>query len=278
MREKFIIPYRGQGGEPIHIQAAGISYCDGSYCIQRENSSFSVLEAIESGRGTLQIGSRTFHPQGGDGYLLPAHTSHRYCSDSREPWVKYWFNIDGGAMEALVREFGLSEVIYFPQCRLAPFFAEALRTIESAPPEDANDLAVGWVTRIIRKFHQAHHRDGGDAISPIGRQLKELLDQRICEKPPRLEELCRLCNLSEAQLLRIFKRDFGQSPLAYLLQAKIHLACQQLSCSNITVKELSDMLHFTDPFYFSRIFKRKTGYSPRDYHRAHFGRSPEFFC
>ncbi|WP_302453127.1 AraC family transcriptional regulator [Victivallis vadensis] len=272
MREKFIIPYRGMSGGPFHIQAAGISYCDGSYRIQRENSQFFVLEAIESGRGTLRVGNQTFHPQSGDGYLISAHTSHCYYSDSRDPWIKYWFNVDGAAFESLVRGFELSEAVYFPQCHLAPFFAAAMREIAEAPPESAVELAVGLVTRIVRKFYLAHHRNGGDTISPTGRQLKEFLDQHICGETPKLEELCRLCELSEAQLLRVFKRDFGQSPLAYLLQAKIHLACQFLSSSNITVKELAGMLHFTDPFYFSRVFKRKTGCSPRDYHRKTFGR------
>ncbi len=271
MYEKFIIPYQVIREEPFHIQAAGISYCDGSYQIQRENSQFFVLEAIESGQGTLQVGNRTFHPKEGDGYLIAAHTSHCYYSDSRAPWVKYWFNVAGSAFESLVNGFELTDVIYFPQCRLAPFFADAFRQLEGLDQETAADLGTGLVTRILRKFHQAHHRDGGDTISPIGRQLKEFLDQRVCAETPKLTELCSLCNLSEAQMLRIFKRDFGVSPLAYLLRAKITLASQLLSCSNISVKELSGMLHFSDPFYFSRIFKRKTGCSPLRYHQNTFG-------
>ena len=95
MREEFVLPPPVPADSPFQLRLAGVSYCDGSYRIERETADFSVVEYVERGTGTLEIDGEEFHPSAGDLYFLPEGSRHRYWSDAHNPWVKYWMNFGG---------------------------------------------------------------------------------------------------------------------------------------------------------------------------------------
>jgi AraC-like DNA-binding protein len=70
---------------------------------------------------------------------------------------------------------------------------------------------------------------------------------------------------SESQTIRIFKRDWGTTPYRYLLDKRIELAKLYLNGSARSIKQIADELGFVDEFYFSDIFKKKTGLAPGRY-------------
>ena len=71
MREEFVLPPPVPADSPFQLRLAGVSYCDGSYRIERETADFSVVEYVERGTGTLEIDGEEFHPSAGDLYFLP---------------------------------------------------------------------------------------------------------------------------------------------------------------------------------------------------------------
>ena len=73
---------------------------------------------------------------------------------------------------------------------------------------------------------------------------------------------------SESQTIRIFKRAYGVTPYAYLLEKKLDLAGQLLRDTNLSVREIAEKLSFADEYYFSNVFKKKTGVSPSVYRRG----------
>jgi AraC-like DNA-binding protein len=57
-------------------------------------------------------------------------------------------------------------------------------------------------------------------------------------------------------------------PYRYALLRKIELAKQLLSETAMSVKEIASYLSFEDEFYFSGLFRQKTGHSPTGYRKA----------
>ena len=55
------------------------------------------------------------------------------------------------------------------------------------------------------------------------------------------------------------------TPYQYYIQLKIHKAESLLEQENITVKEAAHRMGFDDQYYFSRLFKNKTGVSPSEW-------------
>jgi len=95
--------------------------------------------------------------------------------------------------------------------------------------------------------------------------LRDMLEKHIAAPSPSLAQLAKKIGRSEAQMLRIFRRDFGTSPIAFLLERKLEQAMVLLLNTELTVKEIAAGLGFCDEFYFSRMFRKKCGKSPREY-------------
>lgn len=67
-------------------------------------------------------------------------------------------------------------------------------------------------------------------------------------------------------LSTIFKKAYSVSPNEYIMNKRITKAKDLLSVfPPISIKQIAVMIGYTDPFYFSRIFKMTTGQTPTDY-------------
>jgi len=73
---------------------------------------------------------------------------------------------------------------------------------------------------------------------------------------------------SKEYLKKMFKRETGLTPLQYLTNKRLEIAAGTLStylAGSRNVSETARMCGFADPLYFSRLFKKKYGVSPRNY-------------
>jgi len=81
-------------------------------------------------------------------------------------------------------------------------------------------------------------------------------------------KLAEAVNASEDYLTRVFHRELGISPWEYLNRYRVHRAKELLRTTNESVKEIASEVGFKDPAYFSRVFRKLTGLSPRSYRQA----------
>ena len=81
----------------------------------------------------------------------------------------------------------------------------------------------------------------------------------------RVQELCACVNLNESNTIKLFKRRLGCTPVEYINQVRVNRAKELLLRSDLCVKEIAWQTGFTDAFYFSRVFKKMEGRSPRSF-------------
>ena len=55
------------------------------------------------------------------------------------------------------------------------------------------------------------------------------------------------------------------APVEYLIHLRIRQACRLLDTTGLTVREIGFRVGFEDPYYFSRMFRKLMGQSPRQY-------------
>ena len=72
-----------------------------------------------------------------------------------------------------------------------------------------------------------------------------------------------LLHVSENYLIRLFTSNTGISPGDYFMNIKINNAISLLESTKKSISEIADALGFSDPLYFSRVFRRRVGVSPR---------------
>jgi AraC-like DNA-binding protein len=92
-----------------------------------------------------------------------------------------------------------------------------------------------------------------------------VLIKNTLNEPLTLKQLAAEARLSVPHYASLFKKKTGSSPIQMYAQMRIQLACDLLDRSNLSVSAVSDECGYSDPFYFSRTFKRIVGLAPTQY-------------
>ena len=115
-----------------------------------------------------------------------------------------------------------------------------------------------------------------DALcSAISRQREEYNPvskgaELICaewNKNRKISEYARMCGVSEGGFYLHFKKHYGKSPVEYRNGIRINTAVSLLTNTDLDISEIALRCGFEDAYYFSRIFKKSVGLSPRGYRR-----------
>lgn len=80
-----------------------------------------------------------------------------------------------------------------------------------------------------------------------------------------LNEIAACVCYNSSHVSRFFHQMTGQTLSQYILQQRMEEACRCLSCGNDSIQAISEKLGFDSAQYFSNVFKKYTGVSPRDY-------------
>ncbi len=80
-----------------------------------------------------------------------------------------------------------------------------------------------------------------------------------------LDEVSREVNISPYYFSKLFKDESGENFIEYLTRIRIEKAKEMLRSPEMSIKEVSLKVGYSDPNYFSRIFKRQTDMTPREY-------------
>ncbi|HOB37158.1 MAG TPA: AraC family transcriptional regulator [Candidatus Avimonas sp.] len=77
-----------------------------------------------------------------------------------------------------------------------------------------------------------------------------------------VSDLARMCGISEVYLRKIFRKEFGKTPVEYINALRLSFAKDLLRYGNYSVKEACFLSGFNDESYFSRAFRRRYGKPP----------------
>ncbi len=105
------------------------------------------------------------------------------------------------------------------------------------------------------KMHLGHCRP---AVIHLRHNCEQLLD---------VDHLAKLCNVSRSYFFSLFRRETGMTAQQYQRRERLIRARKLLLFTRKSVAEIGEEVGWSDPFHFSRIFTRETGYSPTKYRR-----------
>ena len=85
-----------------------------------------------------------------------------------------------------------------------------------------------------------------------------------------MQNLSARFKVTPSYISRIINANCDTSPMDYYMKLKIEEAKKLLiSDNNILIKDISDSLGFSDQYYFSKVFKSYTGYSPAEFKKVY---------
>ncbi len=244
---------------------------------ERSNLNEGIVIYCVDGRGHLKIHDNHYPVTAGDVAYCAPDTHHAYEAGQSDPWSIYWMHVSGKKLDKLggfhhsfshnpVQHIGL-----MPE--LIIFFRSLVQNFDTTgnPPR--------WLLSSLCAQHILAHIANAPKLEqgtiPHVKMLNTLIKHMhaIAETRVSLDELIKNTGFSKTYLCRLFKEFTGFSLMAYMNKIRIEKACVMLTTTEMMVFEISDRLGFDDPYYFSRLFKKSTGHSPRKFRKIHLADS-----
>lgn len=94
------------------------------------------------------------------------------------------------------------------------------------------------------------------------------LDWEAKITPNPTKKYADLSGYGMSQFVKSFKATTGKTPTRYMIDSKIAKAKEILVTTSLPMDQVASLCGYADPLYFSRIFKKRVGISPREYRKS----------
>jgi len=88
------------------------------------------------------------------------------------------------------------------------------------------------------------------------------------KEPLTLEQLAEEAHMNKYYLSHAFKREFGVSPINYMISRRIEESKYLLAETDLSTSQIAQLLGFSSLSYFSQVFRRSQDVSPMEYRRS----------
>lgn len=123
-----------------------------------------------------------------------------------------------------------------------------------------------WLRRFRDKLCKLLNDRKENRSDKLVEQAKKYIGEHYTEKLT-LAEIAEVLNISAGHLSITFKKFTGTTLSDYIANIKIEHAKELIDTHQYLMYEVSDMLGFDNPYYFSKVFKKVTGISPREHEK-----------
>lgn len=268
--KRFYLDLNPSRNRRLAVVCGGLERATPEYAIHRATFPFFCIEYVGRGGGTVRLGGRSYALQPGRLFAYGPDIRQDIESDPASPLVKYFVNFTGTAARDLLRGCGLSPgrvSSMFPPNELEALFSEL---IDCGVRNTANTagLCAKLLECLALKIADSHAplaKSEALAFNTYQHALRHI--QEHFRRLKSLQQISAECRVDNAYLCRLFRRFGHQSPYQHLQRLKMNQAADLLRKPAALVKQVAEEVGFTDPFQFSRAFKRVFGTSPDAFRR-----------
>lgn len=282
-------PHRNTDMKINNLLMLNVGYArhNGDWNFDKVNSPFTRIYYVTKGHAEVitSTGRHTLEP--GYMYIIPAFTEHSDVCDGifehyyvhiyeDAPWGEditgshiFPFGIEGTELdEMLFRdlcEHNMAMSLKFSDPKIYDnkhSLIECVRLNRERPLFDRLE-SMGIIARLIARFVRyatPRFQTADPRIAEAIRTINENIDETVS-----IDRLAGDAHMSKDYFIRLFKHELGATPMQFIIESKMTKAKLMLSSENISVKEVAYSLGYYDLSYFSRLFRRHTAMTPRQY-------------
>ena len=213
-----------------------------------------LLHYVISGYGTF-VEKGTYHDVGpGDTFVIAPYEETYYEADKCAPWHYIWIGFTGSLPKPLD-----VPVLHIPA--LGEIFMEARKCRDMSSGRSAYLSGKLWeLFSCLLDSEQTEY----DYVSQAVHCMKLEYANGI-----GIAEIAQRLNLNRSYLSSLFKERMGVSPQTYLTNLRTEKAIELMVKYKKSPSVAAISTGYSDVYQFSRMFKRHTGYAPREYIRLY---------
>ena len=257
---------------PLNIYIAGTTRPTADFYITSQTPesmtlSHYQLEYVLEGKIFIDIEGKTYSAEAGDLFFINKATRRTLYSDKKSPVKKMFVTAKGPLIDGMVKAYKFKEPIIIARVDVEKNFRSILNILEKAPVY--TPLVRDNIGKEILEIIQTVARELNLVDTTIERQnvaenIIKYIDANLNRKIT-IEELSQNFFLGKTQLIKLFKDKYHMTPMKYAQMQRIELAKYYLQATDMPISSMHELIGFDDVKYFSKLFKKATGISPREY-------------
>ncbi len=231
------------------------------------------INYITDGSGIFETIDGRFQVAPGSILIIRPGVWHRYKPDQTTGWNEHYIGFNGDFCRNLFHEgfFQLSKPVVYVgfQESLLKIFHEVIQLVKDEKTGHQQVCAANTILALSKILSVIRNQEfAGKTIERTIRKACLYFRENL-NKNVNIEELAHELNVGYSYFRQMFRKYTGISPIQYHLSLRIQKAKDLLVSTDQSIKEIAIDLGFESYFYFSRIFKDKTGKSPLEFRKEH---------
>ena len=185
----------------------------------------------------------------------------------------YWVHFTGGNVTNILRSYGLTDDKKVFYCGSDLNYQNLFRTMINELQMCKENFAE-MLEMHLRQIFIMLQRYFANTLKTNNSRVVEEIDKATIyfnehyNEDISIDEYAQNNHISVSWFIRYFKQCTGSTPMQYILSKRIYNAEILLQDSAYNITEISQIIGYDNPLYFSRIFKKVKGLSPSEYRNS----------
>lgn len=222
---------------------------------------------IINGCGHFEMEGKEVVIKKGNVILFPPHVPQIYYYNMEENAEVYWIHFSGYKVETYLKELEISigENFVGIHLELIQLLEDIIKELQIKTPY-FKQLCNSYIMELFIKLKRRMKM----TIQPLQKQDSFLAPFLAWVHVNYREEICiasfaKAYHVSESYFIRRLKAYTGKTPMQYFISVRMTHSCELLLNSSLSISEIASIVGYDNPLYFSRLFKKVVGVSPKNY-------------
>ena len=201
--------------------------------------------------------------------IQPRQEQHYEYFGEDKPEV-YWVHFTGSDVKNILRSYNIpmDDPIFYSgaSSTYTYLFKEMIHELQSCKTgyEDLLTMYLRQIFLLVQRTRQEERPTVSTYIQEEMEFARRYFNEHYNE-PISIQEYAESRNMSVCYFQRNFKQIVKHTPMQYLLTIRVNNAASLLETTDYSMAEIAAIVGYEDPLYFSRLFRKIMGVSPRDY-------------
>lgn len=227
-----------------------------------------ILHYVVQGSGSFVRNGKSYALSAGESFAIRPFEKVQYRANPNDPWKYVWLDFTGEELVQLFQKIGFAR----GNCIVAPLPAEKIlpyfHLMQQTSITTLRHTAIGMAAAILGIYADSFPKSGFSLKENDFEMACALINSNFHRVGFNVAEICRQLGVSRSTLHRAFIAADGTSPAAYLTNFRMERAADFLK-SGFSVKATAVSCGYSDPLYFSKVFKARVGCSPGTFRGRH---------
>ena len=230
---------------------------------------YFVLHYVVKGCGTFVCNNKKYNITKDHSFIIYPNTEISYQQDKEDPWEYYWVSFLGLNAEAYVERCTFSHdnpVLNLKSENVSTAFKKlsALNNFQSSKDIKALAIIFEIFSAVIEEVCPSSEFQPHTTKSYVAKAVS-YIEINYSKEDLTLNEVSSALNINPNYLSRLFTKTLKIPFSVYLTLIRLQEASKLIKNTDMYFKNIAASVGYSDSLYFSRIFKKYMGLTPKEY-------------